>query len=166
MKMLRRWRASSSMNGTASRRAATIPNSRIAFPFSTGRCRQLWPQFEAMKRVPVLVVRGANSDLLSEKTVEEMRQRHPRMTSFTVPAEGHAPLLRDAPTISAIASFLPRPTSRTTGCAYGLWRATTSVTSRGWYRPRRDRRGAKIPSDRRSTGCAPARPSSRVRSAP
>lgn len=65
----------------------------------------LWPQFEAMKRIPVLVVRGANSDLLSEKTVEDMRQRHPRLTAITVPAEGHAPLLRDTPTISAISSF-------------------------------------------------------------
>jgi hypothetical protein len=58
-----------------------------------------------LKRVPVLVLRGANSDLLSEKTVEEMRQRHPRFSSITVPAEGHAPLLRDEPTISEINSF-------------------------------------------------------------
>jgi len=65
----------------------------------------LWPQFEAMKRIPVLVVRGANSDLLSEKTVEDMRQRHPRLTAITVPAEGRAPLLRDVPTISEISSF-------------------------------------------------------------
>jgi pimeloyl-ACP methyl ester carboxylesterase len=65
----------------------------------------LWPQFEAMKRLPVLVLRGGNSDLLSEKTVEEMSRRHPRLSSYTVPGEGHAPLLRDTPTITAIASF-------------------------------------------------------------
>ncbi|MBA2125274.1 alpha/beta hydrolase [Hyphomicrobium methylovorum] len=65
----------------------------------------LWPQFEALKRVPLLVLRGGNSDLLSEATVEEMRRRHPQMSSVTVPGEGHAPLLRDAPTIGAIASF-------------------------------------------------------------
>jgi len=65
----------------------------------------LWPQFEALKRTPVLVVRGANSDLLSDDTVEKMRRRHPRIASITVPGEGHAPLLRDAPTISAISSF-------------------------------------------------------------
>ena len=50
-------------------------------------------------------VRGANSDLLSEKTVDEMRRRHPHLSSITVPDEGHAPLLRDEPTISAIALF-------------------------------------------------------------
>jgi pimeloyl-ACP methyl ester carboxylesterase len=66
---------------------------------------KLWPQFEALKRRPLLLVRGANSDLLSEETVEEMKRRHPQMTSIVVPGEGHAPLLRDAPTISAIASF-------------------------------------------------------------
>lgn len=66
----------------------------------------LWPQFEAVKPVPLMVIRGENSDLLSEATVTEMRRRHPRFTSVTVPGEGHAPLLRDAPTQAAIARFL------------------------------------------------------------
>lgn len=65
----------------------------------------LWPQFEGLKHVPLLVVRGANSDLLSVKTVEEMHRRHPNLKSIEVPGEGHAPLLRDAPTITAIAQF-------------------------------------------------------------
>jgi pimeloyl-ACP methyl ester carboxylesterase len=65
----------------------------------------LWPQFDGLKRVPVLVVRGANSDLLSRKTVEEMHHRHPHLSSIEVPGEGHAPLLHDAPTINAIAGF-------------------------------------------------------------
>jgi pimeloyl-ACP methyl ester carboxylesterase len=79
----------------------------------------LWPQFEAMKRVPVLVVRGANSDLLSEATVEEMRQRHPRLNDVTVPDEGHAPLLRDPPTISSIASFFAGTDEPNDGMRYG-----------------------------------------------
>ena len=65
----------------------------------------LWPQFEAMKRVPVMVIRGENSDLLTAATIEDMRRRHPMFTSHTVPNEGHAPLLWDAPSISAIAQF-------------------------------------------------------------
>lgn len=65
----------------------------------------LWKQFDSLKRVPVLVVRGANSDLLSVKTVEEMHRRHPNLKSVEVPGEGHAPLLRDAPTINVIAKF-------------------------------------------------------------
>jgi pimeloyl-ACP methyl ester carboxylesterase len=65
----------------------------------------LWPQFEAMKRVPVMVIRGANSDLLTADTVENMRRRHPALTSYTAPNEGHAPLLWDTASIGAIAQF-------------------------------------------------------------
>lgn len=65
----------------------------------------LWPQFEALKRAPLMVIRGANSDLLSEKTVDEMQRRHTMLTRVTVANEGHAPLLRDALTMAAIVSF-------------------------------------------------------------
>lgn len=66
----------------------------------------LWPKFEALKRVPLMVIRGETSDILSQETVEEMRRRHPAMTTMTVKGQGHAPLLRDAPTIEAIRGFL------------------------------------------------------------
>lgn len=66
----------------------------------------LWPQFEALKRVPVFVLRGENSDILSVETVDEMRRRHPALTALTVPGQGHAPLLRDGPSIEAIRHFL------------------------------------------------------------
>jgi pimeloyl-ACP methyl ester carboxylesterase len=66
----------------------------------------MWPQFEALKSVPVLVLRGENSDLLSARTVTEMAERHPRLASVTVHAQGHAPLLKDRFTIGIIADFL------------------------------------------------------------
>jgi pimeloyl-ACP methyl ester carboxylesterase len=66
----------------------------------------LWPQFEALKRVPALVLRGENSDVLSEETVDEMRRRHPALAVVTVASQGHAPLLKDGPTIEAIRQFL------------------------------------------------------------
>jgi pimeloyl-ACP methyl ester carboxylesterase len=66
----------------------------------------LWPQFEALKRVPVLVVRGENSDVLAASTVDEMRRRHPALATVTVPSQGHAPLLKDVSTIEAIRHFL------------------------------------------------------------
>jgi pimeloyl-ACP methyl ester carboxylesterase len=71
-----------------------------------GPLPQLWPQFEALKRVPVLVVRGENSDVLAAETVDEMRRRHPALATITVANQGHAPLLRDGPTIEAIRHFL------------------------------------------------------------
>ncbi len=66
----------------------------------------LWPQFEALKRVPLMVVRGENSDILTAATVDEMRRRHPAMATVTVANQGHAPLLKDPSTIEAIRHFL------------------------------------------------------------
>jgi pimeloyl-ACP methyl ester carboxylesterase len=60
----------------------------------------------ALSHAPLLVIRGETSDLLSPATVHEMCARHPNCTAVTVPGEGHAPLLKDAPTIGVIAGFL------------------------------------------------------------
>ncbi len=69
-------------------------------PFPT-----LWNEFDAMARVPLMVVHGANSDILSTATVTDMQARRPDMEVVTVPDQGHAPLLDDAYTIAAIAAF-------------------------------------------------------------
>lgn len=66
----------------------------------------LWPQFNGLAHVPLLVIRGANSDLLSVETLAEMVRRHPRCETFTVPGQGHAPLLLDAASIQRIAAFV------------------------------------------------------------
>jgi pimeloyl-ACP methyl ester carboxylesterase len=66
----------------------------------------LWPQFEALANVPVMVIRGLLSDLLSAQTVEAMRDGHPSLRVVEVPNQGHAPLLADAPTIAQISAFI------------------------------------------------------------
>jgi pimeloyl-ACP methyl ester carboxylesterase len=66
----------------------------------------LWPQFATLKGVPLLILRGELSDLLSTETVRQMEARHPRARSYTIPGQSHAPLLMDAATISRIKSFL------------------------------------------------------------
>ena len=68
----------------------------------------MWPQFEGLANIPVMVVRGENSDLLTAETVDEMTKRHPNCVALNVPNEGHAPLLNDAPTIKAIAAFVAK----------------------------------------------------------
>lgn len=71
-----------------------------------GPVPELWPQFGALAHVPLLVIRGGNSDILSAATVAAMRQRHPNAASITVSGQGHAPLLKDAFTTEAIGQFL------------------------------------------------------------
>lgn len=66
----------------------------------------VWSQFEGLREVPLLVIRGENSDLLAPGTVEEMLRRHPGGQSWIVPGQGHAPLLQDAATIERIAAFV------------------------------------------------------------
>lgn len=89
-------------------------DAKIARGFSVldGPMPALWPQFATLKRVPVLVIRGANSDLLSEATVAEMTKRHPDCSSYTVPNEGHAPLLWDQGSQGAIADFFVKSDAR------------------------------------------------------
>jgi pimeloyl-ACP methyl ester carboxylesterase len=65
----------------------------------------LWPQFIALGQVPVLAVRGVNSDVLSAETLQAMIERHPNLRTITVPDQGHAPLLKDQETVEGIASF-------------------------------------------------------------
>jgi pimeloyl-ACP methyl ester carboxylesterase len=65
----------------------------------------LWPQFIALGQVPVLAVRGANSDVLSAETLQAMIERHPNLRTITVADQGHAPLLKDQETVEGIASF-------------------------------------------------------------
>lgn len=66
----------------------------------------LWPQFDALAQVPVMVIRGALSDLLSAETVEAMGARHPNMLVAEVAGQGHAPMLQDEPTLAAIEQFV------------------------------------------------------------
>lgn len=68
----------------------------------------MWTAFEGLHNVPVLSVRGELSTLFSAETQAEMARRHPRLETLVVPRQGHAPLLADAPTMSAIADFLER----------------------------------------------------------
>ena len=66
----------------------------------------LWPQFAALGHVPVMAIRGANSDLLSAATVDEMAHRHPALETLVVPDQGHAPLLAEPDVIGRIAKFV------------------------------------------------------------
>lgn len=89
-------------------RPAPSYDPRIARTFASGgnTIPALWPQFGALSHVPLLVIRGEHSDILSEETVHQMRARHPACAALTVPGQGHAPLLKDPGSIGALSGFL------------------------------------------------------------
>jgi cobalt-zinc-cadmium efflux system protein len=64
----------------------------------------LWNHFDAIT-VPILIVRGGESDLLSSATVDEMLRRNPHARSITIPGVGHAPAFLKSEQIALAAEF-------------------------------------------------------------
>ena len=81
----------------------------IAEPFkNVGPTPQvdLWPLFAALAQKPLLVVRGAKSDLLTAQTAVKMQAVAPRMKLAVIPGVGHAPELNEPEAVEAIDGFL------------------------------------------------------------
>ena len=97
------------------------PNLAKALSLSSDAVSHMWPQFEALARVPVMVVRGALSDLFSTDTLDAMRRRHPNITTLTVENQGHAPLLMDDASIATIGEFLFHTDPATVGVHTNLY---------------------------------------------
>jgi pimeloyl-ACP methyl ester carboxylesterase len=67
----------------------------------------LWPIFKTLsKGRPLLLVRGALSDLLDEEIARKMRKTAPKMAYVEVPRVGHAPMLTEPEAKGAILGFL------------------------------------------------------------
>ena len=68
----------------------------------------LWDQFDLLKDVPMMAIRGENSSLFSDETLQAMSNRHNNFISLTVPNQGHPPILHSAGIDQEILNFLRR----------------------------------------------------------
>ncbi len=66
----------------------------------------LWPIWDTLSALPVLVIRGALSDILSPATVAEMERRHPdHFSAVDIENRGHTPMLDEPAALAAIDRF-------------------------------------------------------------
>ena len=66
----------------------------------------LWPLFDALSGLPLALIRGANSDLLTAETTARMRARRPDMSFAEVPGRAHIPFLDEPESLTLIHSFI------------------------------------------------------------
>jgi pimeloyl-ACP methyl ester carboxylesterase len=85
------------------RLASTLAELDIEHPLPT-----MWNEFDALAPMPILVIRGALSDILSAATVDAMRVRHPGLETIEAADQGHVPLLDSPDLIQRIVDFVDR----------------------------------------------------------
>jgi pimeloyl-ACP methyl ester carboxylesterase len=66
----------------------------------------LWPLFDACAGLPMALIRGANSDLLSAATAAGMARRHPGLIRAEVAGRAHVPFLDEPEALAAIRAWL------------------------------------------------------------
>ena len=96
---------------TASGRVVLDYDMKIAEPFRiTGGTSgfDMWPAFDSLAGLPVTLIRGARSDLLSPGTVRAMAEHVPGLEVAEVPDVGHAPVLDEPEAAAAIDQLLAR----------------------------------------------------------
>ncbi len=66
----------------------------------------LWPLFDTCAGLPLGLIRGANSDLLSPESAAEMRRRRPEMIFAEAADRAHVPFLDEPESLAAIRKWL------------------------------------------------------------
>ncbi|WP_424944777.1 alpha/beta fold hydrolase [Aliiroseovarius crassostreae] len=66
----------------------------------------LWPLYEALNGLPLALIHGANSDLLTDETVAKMRARIPDLRYAKVADRGHVPFLDEPEALEVILKWV------------------------------------------------------------
>ncbi|MGR3250826.1 MAG: alpha/beta fold hydrolase [Paracoccus sp. (in: a-proteobacteria)] len=66
----------------------------------------LWPLWQATGDLPVALIRGANSDLLSTEVADRMQQMRPDMIRADVPGRAHIPWLDEPQSLEVLTQWL------------------------------------------------------------
>ncbi len=83
------------------------PRLRDAFSVSDAQpAPDLWPLFDALDGLPLALIRGANSDLLTRATADEMSRRRPDMIRTDIPGRGHVPFLDEPQALEVLHHWL------------------------------------------------------------
>lgn len=103
----------------AHRTCTQLPDGRVQFAYdpaiADGMAQEdtaavppdLWPVWKTLAAIPMLVLRGAHSDILNAEVVREMERLHTaHFTASDIPDRGHAPLLDEQIAVEQITEFL------------------------------------------------------------
>lgn len=83
------------------------PELRVAFQKALAApAADAWPLFDACASLPLALVRGANSDVLSSAAADAMQARRPDMIRVDVADRGHTPFLDEPEALAAIHAWL------------------------------------------------------------
>jgi pimeloyl-ACP methyl ester carboxylesterase len=82
------------------------PKISEAFKNTSAAAPDMWPLYAQIKGVPMLVIRGSRSDILSAATVARMVREKPDLMHITVADRGHTPLLNEPQCLAAIDAFV------------------------------------------------------------
>ena len=105
-----RWMAEAVKHYRATDRGLSItydPTLRDSFLAAfEGPPVDMWPLWQATAGMPVALIRGANSDLLSPQTVARMQALRPDLVFTDVPDRAHIPFLDEPESVAVLHQFL------------------------------------------------------------
>lgn len=88
--------------------AIAVPFKAVTPEAAQAGQAQLWAAYDRL-HCPTLLLRGADSDLLSAETARVMGERGPRARLVEFPGVGHAPTLVQPDQVRAVSDFLRSP---------------------------------------------------------